>query len=45
MLPRENLKSAGFWHSGRMLALLQMPPASLHNLKEFFGDPSFIYFL
>ena len=44
MLPRENLKflnvrNAGFWHPGRLFALLQMQ--SLENLKDFFGCPPF----
>ena len=30
------VRYAGFWHSGRLFALLQMP--SLQNLNEFFGD-------
>ena len=29
------IRNAGFWHSGWLFALLQMP--SLQNLKEFFG--------
>ena len=42
MLPRENLKflnvrNAGFWHPGRLFALLQMQ--SLENLKDFLGAP------
>ena len=42
MLPWENLnflnvRNAGFWHSGRLFPLLQMP--SLQNLKDFLGDP------
>ena len=42
MVPRKNLnflnvRHSGFWHSGRLFALLQMP--SLQNLKEFFNDP------
>ena len=34
-----NVRSAGFWHSGRLFTLLQMP--SLQNFKNFFGDPPF----
>ena len=42
MLPWENLnflnvRNAGFWHSGRLFPLLQMP--SLQNWKDFLGDP------
>ena len=33
-----NIRHAGFWHSGKLFALLQMP--SLQHLKEFFdGHP------
>ena len=44
MLLRENLnfldvRNAGFWHSGRLFTLLQMP--SLQNFKNFFGDRPF----
>ena len=44
MLPPENLnflnvRNAGFWHSGRLFTLLQMP--SLQNFKNFVGDPPF----
>ena len=31
------IRNAGFWHSGWLFALLEMP--SLQNLKEFFGWP------
>ena len=42
MVPRKNLnflnvRHSGFWHSGRLFALLQMP--SVENLKEFFSCP------
>ena len=33
------IRNAGFWHSGWLFALLQMP--SLQNLKEFLGGLPF----
>ena len=35
----QKVRNAGFWHSGRLFALLQMP--SLQNLKKCLGSPPF----